>query len=52
MQFQYANPQITWQPMSTPKQTWWHAAYSSAVAGTIRGLALIIDNAPQRRRAA
>ena len=44
--------QITWQPMNPPKQTWWHAAYSSAVAGTIRGLATVIVASPQRRRPA
>lgn len=44
--------QITWQAMSTPKQSRWHAAYSSAVAGTILGLARIIDASPQRRRPA
>jgi hypothetical protein len=46
------NPQITWQAMTPPKQTWWHAAYREAVAGSIRGLALIIDCSPQRRRPA
>ena len=42
---------ITWQAM-TPKQTWWHAAYSSAVAGTILGLARLIEASPQRRHPA
>ena len=43
---------ISWQPMGPPKQTWWNAAYRSAVAGTILGLARIIDASPQRRRPA
>ena len=51
MQFQYMNSQIAWQPMPTPKQTWWHAAYSAAVGGAIRGLAAVVDSVPQRRSA-
>ncbi|MBA3745376.1 hypothetical protein [Sporichthya sp.] len=44
--------QITWQAMGTPKQSRRRAAYRSAVAGTILGLARIIDASPQRRRPA
>jgi len=51
MQFQYRNEQIAWQPMPTPKQSWWHAAYVSAVSGAIRGLAAIVDSVPQRHTA-
>lgn len=51
MQFQYKSQQITWQAMPTPKQTWWHAAYVSAVSGAIRGLAAVVDSVPQRRSA-
>lgn len=51
MQFQYKTQQITWQPMTTRKQAWWHAAYASAVSGAIRGLAAVVDSVPQRRSA-
>jgi hypothetical protein len=47
---QHTMPQITWQPMTTPKQTWWHAAYRSAVSGTIRGLAAVVVSVPDRSR--
>jgi hypothetical protein len=50
MQFQYRSQEITWEPMAAPRQTWWHAAYSSAVGGAIRGLAAIVDSVPQRAR--
>lgn len=47
-----SGPEIAWQPMNAPKQTRWHAAYRTAVAVTIRGLAAVIVATPQRRRPA
>lgn len=40
---------ITWCAMA-PKQSRTRAVVSSAVAGTIRGLALVVERSPQPRR--
>lgn len=43
---------ITWQPMDVRKEPRWHALLSSAVAGTVRGLALVVASSPAHRRTA
>jgi hypothetical protein len=50
MEFEYAGQEITWQPMTARKQSWWHAAYSAAVGGAVRGLAAAVDSVPPRAR--
>ena len=47
---QLSAPVIAWQPMNAPKQTWWHAAYRSAVSGAVRGLAAVVVSVPDRSR--
>lgn len=43
---------VTWRAMNPRAQTRPHAMLSAAVAGTIRGLALVVASSPTARRTA